>query len=189
MIQRPLFFPLVPRLPSEPVVSLSSFRSISLPAPWSELEAAAGPTSTAPDDFILSSFLCSSVDLTHTGVEELVVADRQSGIVYQLTRDNTGFSRIEISNRTGADWRDVAVGDLEGDGDKEISLPLEAYMLSRSISTTAVTRIEVVTCVIKSITNIIQRLQFRLERFYTLTKIHQSERDPLQARPALPNTP
>lgn len=61
-----------------------------------------------------------TVDLTHTGVEELVVADRQSGIVYQLTRDNTGFSRIEISNRPGADWRDVAVGDLEGDGDKEI---------------------------------------------------------------------
>ena len=67
-------------------------------------------------------FTIESADLNHNGVEDLIVADRQSGIVHQLSNTGISFDSTQISNRVGANWRDIAVGDLEGDGDVEIFL-------------------------------------------------------------------
>jgi hypothetical protein len=76
-------------------------------------------------------FTIESADLKLTGSETIIVADRSSGIVSQIESDGVSSYTVTVmTTEVGANWRDIAVGDFEGDGDVDV---LIAGMGSNSI--------------------------------------------------------
>lgn len=66
-------------------------------------------------------FTIESADLKLTGNETIIVADRSSGVVSQIDSDGSASYTVTVMTTvSGANWRDIAIGDFEGDGDSDV---------------------------------------------------------------------
>jgi len=65
-------------------------------------------------------FSVEAADLELIGSASLIVADRSSGVVSKIDSNDGSWSVAEITSVDGANWRDIAVGDFEGDGDVDL---------------------------------------------------------------------